>query len=284
MIERLPSPVRRADVQVRKAAAGALLSAIVPIIVIFTGLAGSPAFADSALDALVAAYPDYLLSHDNTSIVWRDGTVMPVGSRDQRSFDEMLNAASIVDQFAIPYPMGSKLKDPALNEDPGRIRNEAFLTKMYGDCRKGEVKSRLKPVAWLPRYGGGTLMATSVNQVAERLGEVSRDLEALPQPMIKYLIPPAGVYNCRPIAATERMSMHSYGAAIDINTKFSDYWLWTEKKTGQYHWTNRIPPEIVDIFEHHGFIWGGKWYHFYTMHFEFRPELIDLAAKGWPRD
>ena len=27
-----------------------------------------------ALDALVAAYPDYLLSHDNASIVWKDGT------------------------------------------------------------------------------------------------------------------------------------------------------------------------------------------------------------------
>jgi hypothetical protein len=32
--------------------------------------------------------------------------------------------------------------------------------------------------------------------------------------------------------------------------------------------------EIVDIFERHGFIWGGKWYHFDTMHFEYRPELL----------
>ena len=34
------------------------------------------------------------------------------------------------------------------------------------------------------------------------------------------------------------------------------------------------PTEIVAIFEKHGFIWGGKWYHFDTMHFEFRPELL----------
>jgi hypothetical protein len=35
--------------------------------------------------------------------------------------------------------------------------------------------------------------------------------------------------------------------------------------------------EIVDVFERHGFIWGGKWYHFDTMHFEYRPELIEAG-------
>jgi hypothetical protein len=24
----------------------------------------------------------------------------------------------------------------------------------------------------------------------------------------------------------------------------------------------------------HGFIWGGYWYHYDTMHFEYRPELL----------
>jgi D-alanyl-D-alanine carboxypeptidase-like protein len=33
-----------------------------------------------------------------------------------------------------------------------------------------------------------------------------------------------------------------------------------------------MPRDIVDIFERHGFIWGGKWYD--TMHFEYRPELL----------
>ena len=36
----------------------------------------------------------------------------------------------------------------------------------------------------------------------------------------------------------------------------------------------QMPREIVDIFERHGFIWGGKWYHYDTMHFEYRPELL----------
>jgi hypothetical protein len=29
-----------------------------------------------------------------------------------------------------------------------------------------------------------------------------------------------------------------------------------------------------------GFIWGGKWNHFF--HFEYRPQIIALAKQGWP--
>jgi hypothetical protein len=254
------------------------------ILLLAVSAAPSRASADPALDALLEAYPDQLASHDDRSVTFKDGTVMPAGERTERSFDEILNAPTILDQFDIPYPLGTKFKVPGVNEDPGRIRNDAFFQKMYGDCRTGEVKKHLKPVAWLPHYGGGTLMATEVNGVADRLAEVSRELETLPKAMMKYLIPSAGTYNCRPIAETQRFSVHSYGAAIDINDRLSDYWLWTQKKSGAFAWTNRIPLEIVDVFERHGFIWGGKWYHFDTMHFEYRPELIVLAAKGWPRE
>ena len=65
-------------------------------------------------------------------------------------------------------------------------------------------------------------------------------------------------------------SAHSYGIAIDLNDALSDYWRW--EKSG---WRNRIPQAIVDAFEAEGFIWGGRWYHFDTMHFEYRPELLD---------
>ena len=34
------------------------------------------------------------------------------------------------------------------------------------------------------------------------------------------------------------------------------------------------------IFEKHGFIWGGRWYHYDTMHFEYRPELVGAVAPG----
>ena len=74
--------------------------------------------------------------------------------------------------------------------------------------------------------------------------------------------------------------MHAYAAAIDLNVAISDYWLWQAKGgTGPLLYRNRMPPEIVDIFERHGFIWGGKWYHYDTMHFEYRPELLGMGSK-----
>ena len=63
-------------------------------------------------------------------------------------------------------------------------------------------------------------------------------------------------------------------ASPSISTPpFSDYWYW-RPHDGAIVYRNRMPEEIVAIFEKHGFIWGGKWYHFDTMHFEFRPELL----------
>jgi peptidoglycan LD-endopeptidase CwlK len=40
-------------------------------------------------------------------------------------------------------------------------------------------------------------------------------------------------------------------------------------------YSNSIPRQIVLVFEKYGFIWGGKWYHYDTMHFEYRPELFE---------
>ena len=38
------------------------------------------------------------------------------------------------------------------------------------------------------------------------------------------------------------------------------------------------PWEIVLIFEKYGFIWGGKWHHYDTVHFEYRPEMLSSAT------
>lgn len=256
------------------------------LFLLMTALSGTAAMADPRLDALLAAYPDQLASYNESELVWKDGTHMPLGSADtRRSFTDMLDRGSIREQFAIPYPLAATpFRQPEIDEDPGRIRNEAFFLKMYGDCRRDEVRPKLRPVSWLPRHGGGTVRATAVNGVADQLEKVSRELDALPEDLIRYLVPISGIYNCRPIAGTGRLSVHAFGAAIDINARFGDYWQWTKQPEGALAWRNRIPREIVEIFERHGFIWGGRWYHFDSLHFEYRPELIALAKRGWPRE
>ena len=239
----------------------------------------SAASPRDALDALVAAYPALLKSHDDTQLFWADGTVTPVGNQEQdKPFDQLLRNATILDQFRMPYPKGHLSKAPEVNVDPGRFRNQDFFRKMYGDCRKGEVQRHLVTVTWLPKTSGRKIRVTSVNGIASRLAAISAEIDELPAAIKEAAYPIAGVSSCRPVADTGQMSMHAYAAAIDLNLKFSDYWLW-QRKSEPIPYRNRMPAEIVDIFERYGFIWGGKWYHYDTMHFEYRPELLGLSGR-----
>lgn len=239
---------------------------------------------DDLLDALVSSYPEALARHDGAHVYWRDGTVMEVADgKDDKPFADLLANASILDQFRLRYPQGRLRKPPAVNADPGRFRNEAFFRKMYGDCRKGEVRRNMVPVTWLPRTWGNTVQVTKVNGVAARLKQVSEEIDALPAAIKAAAWPIAGVFSCRAVKDTGRPSMHAYAAAIDLNLKVSDYWLWqTAKGGGNIPYKNRMPQDIVDIFEKHGFIWGGKWYHYDTMHFEYRPELLRVSGAAQP--
>lgn len=226
---------------------------------------------------LIAAYPDWLDRLEGGMLVWKkDGEQMRFDDgKASKDFKALLNNPDIEDQLALGYIAGSLAAPPAIDFDPGRFRNEAFFKKMYGDCEKDEVRPHLAIIDWLPKKGGGKLAVTTVNGVDEKLKAVSDELDALPDKFTPYLIPSAGVYNCRNIAGSNLKSVHAYGAAIDINAAHSDYWLWSKQDgKGGIPYRNRVPDEIVEVFERHGFIWGGKWYHFDTMHFEYRPELL----------
>ena len=86
-----------------------------------------------------------------------------------------------------------------------------------------------------------------------------------------------GTFNWRAIAGTERRSAHAWGIAIDLNPAVSDYW--RNGPLARPVYNNRIPQAIVDAFEAEGFAWGGRWFHYDTMHFEYRPELFDPACR-----
>jgi hypothetical protein len=70
--------------------------------------------------------------------------------------------------------------------------------------------------------------------------------------------------------------MHAFGAAIDLNASVGKYWRWSGLSDASRA-NHSVPREIVEIFERHGFIWGGNWYHVDSIHFEYRPELIEYA-------
>ena len=229
---------------------------------------------DTRLAALVAAYPDRISGVDGNTIIFSDGTRMDAGAVDPaKPFDRLLRDASVLDQFRLAYPRGAEIAPPARDFDPGRFRNEAFFAKLYGDCRR--AKPDLVSVTWID---GGKVLFARANGAAGHLQAVASEIAKLAPAIRRAATPSAGTYSCRPVKDTGRLSMHAYGAAIDLNLKYSDYWLWQAKGTANIPYRNRMPREIVDAFERHGFIWGGRWYHYDTMHFEYRPELLAAPA------
>ena len=235
---------------------------------------------DPDYSCLLRAYPNQLERIEGNALVWRDGTRMAL-DHGKRAVDheEWLNQACLRDQLLQCYDAGGVCTAPAVNHDPGRARYEPFFLKMYG-ATKAEVAKKLTTVVWLPGIINARLQVSTVNDVHKRLDSVSRELAKLPASFHKYLRKPGGTFNWRPIAGTKRMSMHSFGVTLDINVAESHYWRNDRSdRNGRYVYKNRIPMEIVRIFEKYGFIWGGRWYHYDTMHFEYRPELLDPACR-----
>ncbi|MGE0769320.1 MAG: M15 family metallopeptidase [Hyphomicrobiaceae bacterium] len=239
-----------------------------------------PLSADDAGRRLVAAYPQFLSGVESGHLVWKDGTRMKIDDgRGPKSPADALERPDIKDMFTWTYPGGKPAVAPEFEIDPGRVRYQPIFDKMYGDCQKGETSARLANIVWLPKKARQRLQVTRVNGVSERLEAVSRELDDLPAKFDVYLFPSAGTYNCRVIAGTTRPSVHGAGIAIDVAVKHAHYWRWTKPDAdGRYRYRNSIPHEIVEVFEKHGFIWGGRWYHYDTMHFEYRPELLGHAT------
>jgi hypothetical protein len=181
------------------------------------------------------------------------------------------------DVFELVYKTGpiSPIVDP--DYDPGRVRIDPLMLAVYGASptavQKALVVVRLRGVPF------------SVHQrIEEPLKRVSKRLDIAARAkggptLDRYFAHPGGTFNWRYIAGTSELSMHAWGIAIDIDPSYAHYW--RNEPEAKRTWKNRIPQAIVDAFEAEGFIWGGRWYHYDTMHFEYRPELLDPAC--YPR-
>ena len=224
---------------------------------------------------LILAYPLFLEKYEDNFIYFKDGSKLQFSTNNKDlSYEEIIQNSSLENQMSMKY---IKIDEdinyiPKKNEDAGRFRNEEFFKKIYGK-NKQEIEKNLVKIKWLEKSQNKTLWVTKINGIDKKLEKISGELENLPKEFKKYIINPDGVYNFRKISGTNRLSTHSFAIAIDLNKEYSNYWLW-DKNGKNIVYKNQIPLEIVKIFEKYGFIWGGRWYHYDTMHFEYRPELL----------
>lgn len=207
-----------------------------------------------------------------------DGTTLPWEDGKTKTFDVAMESPDLEDTLSLPYAKGAIVPVNTVNQDPGRIRNDVLFKAAYG-ASAAAVQAKLVTVSFVGQdVKFHTRAATALANVSTRL----QALIATTPSLSAYVTGPlGGTFEWRPIANTTRMSVHSYGAAIDIVVAKSAYWEWDKaaSPTGTFTWKNQIPQAIVDAFEAEGFAWGGRWYHYDTMHFEYRPELFDPACK-----
>lgn len=252
--------------------------------------------------ALARAYPhrigefafrsdDWAVRIDDTWYYWAHGRLLPEELRAQweqytsyRFYSYSLDLPPIPD---LDEESRRRLKErlEQADEEPPR-RYEGLLADLYRAGTRGQIEGRIVTVK---------LMGFEVRvheQIAGPLEAVGGDLEVLIEtdPEVQRFV--AGLeslagYNWREIAGTRSRSYHSYGIAVDLAPKSfggrHTYWRWALPQTEEFYsipyerrWM--VPRQIVEIFERGGFVWGGKWFFFDTMHFEYRPEILVLAT------
>lgn len=219
--------------------------------------------------ALMKAYPDFVKGYRDNKLIMADGSTLVYDDGKEKTFDQRLNNADPEDMFTIPYDTNNWA--PGYLHDPGRIRCEALYKKMYG-ASAAAVQRTLVPVKWF----GQTVRFTKVNGAADALRKVAAELAKHPE--LKKYLKSSGSFYWRQVRFANRLSAHSFGMTIDIGVNYSDYWGFKTRNhsetTKGIKYYNRFPRTLVQIFEKHGFVWGGRWYHYDTMHFEYRPEYF----------
>ncbi len=163
-------------------------------------------------------------------------------------------------------------------------RDSGFFDALWGIHNRATADAAQRKIQFL----GMTVtvhktIRAALTRIETRLNE-ERKSEASLNTFLKGLKRLEG-YNWRDIAGTQSRSNHAYGTAIDLIPKSyggkNPYWLWApQEKEGWYRtaWIRRWQPHpaLVRAFEAEGFVWGGKWLLFDTIHFEYRPEILIL--------
>ena len=248
------------------------------IFIVAVGVAfSSNSLYSSGIRCLYKAYPDFFCKIGANHLIDCSGNKWVYDEkRNHNSFQSKLNNPDLMDQMELIYPKGKNWKFPLpKNFDPGRVRYEPLFLNMYGRSAK-EVEKNIVTIPWLPKFTKKTLRVTSVNGVADKLKKISSEIEKLPESIRKKVYKPRGSFLWRKIKGTQRKSTHSFGIAIDLfSPDAKSYWRFSKpSKEGYFNFKNNLSLDIVRIFEKYGFIWGGKWYHFDSIHFEYRPELL----------
>jgi hypothetical protein len=219
-------------------------------------------------------YQELIKSVDKTSIILQNGTILPFHTNTKKeTWEEKINNADLEMQLSQSYKIGEIDINPKYLFDAGRLRYQPFFEALYGK-NKQEIEKNLVKIDWPTSKGVVKLFVNSIGDIDKKLYLIGQEIAKLP-PNERIWGDNPSTYYYRTIKDTNRLSMHSFGIAIDISPSKAQYWKSeASSELAKIGYKNSMPLSVVQIFEKYGFIWGGRWYHYDTMHFEYRPELL----------
>ena len=225
---------------------------------------------------------------DNTWFNWADGKLLK--DEDMPNRDEYINFGFY------SYSLDGLPKLPEVSEEmtrefedsfkrrinSRRTINDGFLNTLYDGNTSRNIFNNIMTMSVLG-------YRTQVHEFIQKpLSNANAEVFAVAQTneeVKKFLssLKTVSGYVWKMISKSSSKSYHSYGAAFDTlprrNGGKQIYWAWTRVNNKNWYavpYEDRWhPPEdVIKVFEKHGFIWGGKWNNYDTIHFEYRPELI----------
>jgi len=270
-------------------------------------LPGNEGSGEREMKALVMAYPDrisqatsrdgdWAVKVDGEWFFWAHARLLPESERTQwQSYEPgwKLN----------PYPVAGLLRIPELDsQTEARLKemlkqerakppskSPDFLNRLYSGGSRKEADSQQVTVDFLG------FSVTIHKRIATALQNVDKEITRLrdTDPQVASFVASLDSiegFNYRDVYGTRYRSYHSYGLAVDLVPREYDgkavywRWSWVLDRSGQWWATPyarrwMIPLPIVSAFEKNGFVWGGKWLFFDNMHFEYRPEILNLARQ-----
>lgn len=234
---------------------------------------------------------DWKIILDGDTFFWADGRLLPekdltdINKYSRHPFYSYTRELRPIPQYTDEEKKGLNERIANRKNDPPK-RNPAFHNALWRVYDKKSADETMKWISFLnytvqihPGIESSLdSVETEIRQKAEHNPELKKYISSFTR---------ISGYTWRPIADTKSLSFHSYGVAIDIipgdTGGKEQYWLWTARSNAEWFqvpYSRRYSPpaEFIEAFEHHGFIWGGKWFYFDTIHFEYRPEI--LIANG----
>lgn len=234
---------------------------------------------------LMLAYPEYILglqrlSNGDVYIVMKSGQKLLYDDKKVKNSEQKLTDPDLQDMLEQPYPLTFNDRLMDVDFDPGRVRVYGLLEEVYGGNQK-QIEAQLENV----RVGNGSFQFNKGIGASAALKEVMAELALMVKQNSKVAaaaFPSSGTYNYRKVSQTNRLSPHAFGIAIDMARDKRDYWQWITREEGQKR-LEAYPRALVEVFEKHNFIWGGKWGHFDMLHYEYRPEIM-LKARYFGKE